>query len=336
MEIDVQNEQVFEQEELSPVEQLRLQWRQQPGFIPFVKQKNLIDQNAELLPYASVVSLRGWASPRAFAFQGLVLVAAILSLLNWYETRESGRLQDEIVGLQADVQAEVKRQQGIMDAARAETKKILASPRAIVWKTVPRQEALRQLASSQEDSRKSVQQYQERMAERENDLRSLQRAEAVANSGTPLVFALALVLAAGLVTGGVRRDYPKSNVRAAGDYYLYIATAWGLWSNLIFLVFLHFALSGNAYGLTRLTETVGPLFWVLFWMGFYMLVVWFFAGVAREMYKALRIRPPASEWSLGNKLLLRINNSFLMMFVMLEAIFLSGAYLIYVASRRFA
>ena len=331
-----ENEPELVEAELAPVEQFRLQWRQQPGFIPFVKQKNLIDQNAELLPYASVVSLPGWASPRAFAFQGLVLVAAILSLLNWYKTRDSGRLQDEIGALQADVQAEVKRQHGIMDAAQAETKKILASPKAIVWKTVPREEALRQLASSQEDSRNSLQQYKERMAGRENELRSLQRAEAVANSGTPLVFALALVLAAGLVTGGVRRDYPKSNVRAAGDYYLYIATAWGLWSNLIFLVFLHFALSGSAYGLTHLSDTVGPLFWVLFWMGFYMLVVWYFAGVAREMYKAMQIRPPASEWSLGNKMLLRINSSFLLMFVMLEAIFLSGAYLIYVFSRRSA
>jgi hypothetical protein len=240
------------------------------------------------------------------------------------------------VALQANVETEAKRQQGVMDAAQAETKKILSSPKPIVWKTVPRGEALQQLASSQEDARKSLQEYQQRMAERENELRSLQRAEAVANSGSPFVFSLALVLAAGLVTSGVRRDYPKSNVRAAGDYYLYFATASGLWLNLIFLVFLHFALSGNAYGLSHLSDTVGPLFWWLFWAGFYLLLVYYFAMVARSMYKALQVRPPTSDWSLSNKLLIRINNSFLMMFVTLEAIFLGGAYLVYLFSRRFA
>src|SRR5262245_60369125 len=67
MELEAQAEQVFEQAELSPLELFQQQWRQQPGFIPFVKQRNVIDQNAELLPYAGVFSLRGWASPRAFA-----------------------------------------------------------------------------------------------------------------------------------------------------------------------------------------------------------------------------------------------------------------------------
>ena len=330
------NEPEVVEAELSPVETFRLQWQQQPGFISFIKQKNMIDQNAELMPYAAILSPQGWSSPLVFACQGLVLAAALLSFLNWYETRDSGKLQDEIVALQANVETEAKRQQGVMDAAQAETKKILSSPKPIVWKTVPRGEALQQLASSQEDARKSLQEYQQRMAERENELRSLQRAEAVANSGSPFVFSLALVLAAGLVTSGVRRDYPKSNVRAAGDYYLYFATASGLWLNLIFLVFLHFALSGNAYGLSHLSDTVGPLFWWLFWAGFYLLLVYYFAMVARSMYKALQVRPPTSDWSLSNKLLIRINNSFLMMFVTLEAIFLGGAYLVYLFSRRFA
>ncbi len=322
--------------ELSPVELFRGQWQQQPGFIPFLKQKNLIDQNAELMPYAAVVSPRGWASPRVFAFEGLVLAAVLLSVLNWYETRDSGNLQDQIVALQASVQAEVARQQGVMDAAQAETKKVLASQKAIVWKNVPRAEALRQLSSSLEDSRQSLAQYREKMAERENELRATQRAEAIAYSGTPVMFSLALVLAAGLVASGIRRDYPKSNIRAAGDFYLYFATSSGLWLNLVFLVFLHFALSGSAYGLTHLSDTVGPLFWVLFWIGFSLLLIRYFSTIARDMYKAMQIRPPASEWSLANKMLLRINTSFLLMFATLEAIFLSVAYVVYLVSRRFA
>jgi hypothetical protein len=328
------NETVAVETDLSPVETFRLQWQQQPGVLPFVKQKNMIDQNAELMPYAAVVSPKGWSSPMVFACEGLILAAILLSFLNWYETRDSGRLQDEIVALQANVQAEIKRQQGVMDAAQAETKKILASPKAIVWKTVPRGEALQTLATSEQDARQSLQQFERKMADRETELRSKQRAEAVANSGTPLIFSLALVLSAGLVASGVRRDYPKSNVRAAGDYYLYFATSSGLWLNLVFLVGLHFALSGNAYGLSHMSDTVGPLFWGLFWIGFYLLLVYYFASVAKEMYKAMQVRPPSSDWSLSNKLLLRINSSFLVMFITLEAVFLGGAYLVFVFSRR--
>src|SRR5262245_41366954 len=195
--------------ELSSVEQFRLHWRQQPGAIPLLKQKSMIDQHADLLPYAAVVSPRGWSSPVVFAAQGLLVAAALFSLFNWYLTRDSGRLQDEIAALQANVAAEEKRQQGVMDAAQAETKRIDTSPRSIVWKTVPREQALSELESSQADARKSLQEYKQRMAARETDLRSQQRAEALANSGTPLIFSLALVLAAGLVTSGVRRDFPR-------------------------------------------------------------------------------------------------------------------------------
>jgi hypothetical protein len=328
------NETAAVETELSPVEHFRLQWQQQPGSIPFLKQKNMIDQNPELMPYAVIVSPKGWLSPLVFAGEGLILAAVLLSLLNWYQTRDKGNLQDQIVSLQANVQAEIKRQQGVMDAARAETKKIMSSPKAIVWKNVPREEALETLAASEVDARQSLQQFQKKMSDRETELRSLERAEAIANSGTPLIFCLALVFSAGLVAGGSRRDYPKSNVRAAGDYYLYFVTSSGIWFNLVLLVALHFALSSNAYGLSHMSDTVGPLFWGLFWIGFYILLLYFFAVVAKEMYKAMQVRPPASDWSLSNKLLLRINNSFLVMFVTLESMFLGGAYLVYVFSRR--
>jgi hypothetical protein len=329
----LQDETTFEQADLSPAEQLQLQWRQQPGFISFIRQKNVIDQNAELLPYAGVIKLPGWASPRAFAFQGLVLLAAILSLVNWYYTRDLGKVKDEILALQQNVKAEEKRQQGIMDAAQAERKKILASPKAIVWKTVPREEALQAVETSLSEGPKSLQEYKQRMAVREADLRSQLQSEAVANSGTPLVFALALVLSAGLIAGGVRRDFPRSVVRGAGDYYLYLATAYGLWPTLLLVVCLHYALSGGAWGLHGIPNTAGPLFWIVFWIGFCMLLLYYFGIVSRYMYRAMQIRPPANEWTLENRLLARISLSFLMVFGVMEAGFLSVCYLLYVATR---
>jgi len=330
----LQNEEVFEPRDLTPVEQFQLQWKQQPGFISLVRQKNVIDQNAELLPYAGAVYLPGWASPRAFAIQGLVVLALVLSFFNWYQTRHSGKLQDEIVALKAGLEDETRRQQGIIDAAQMETKRVLRSSRPVVWRktVIPHDEFLQQLNSTIADAKRSLQESQQKAAQREQDLRAIQAGQAIANSGTPLVFSLALVLAAGLVAGGARRDFPKSNVRAAGDYYLYLATAFGIWPNLVFLIFLHFALSGSAYGL----GSIGPLFWIIFWLGFFFLLLRYFVVVSRNMYKALQIRQWFEDWSLDNKMLLRIHSSFLIAFAMMEAAFLSLTYLLYVATRRFA
>jgi hypothetical protein len=336
MEAEVQAEQVFEEVELSPLELFQQQWRQQPGFIPFIKQRNVIDQNPELLPYAGVLAPAGWASPRAFAFQGLVVAAIVLSFLNWYKTHDQGKVREEIVELQANVQAELKRQQGSTAAAEAERKRILTSPKSIVWKTIPREEALREVETSLEESHKSLEEYTSRMALRERDLRAKEQAVAIAGSGTPLIFSVALMLAAGLIASGVRRDYPKSNVRPAGDYYLYLATAYGVLPNLGFVAVLHLVFSGFAWGVSGIADSMGLLFWLVFLGGFYYLLLRYFAVVSRDMYKALQIRPPASQWSADNKLLLRVHNSFLAAFVMIDAAFLSLTYLYYVVARHFA
>src|SRR6266700_5346878 len=100
--------------ELSATEQLKQQWNQQPGFTPFLRQKNTIDQNAELLPYAGVAGIPGWIPSLTFALQGLVLVAVIVSFLNWYVTHDAGKLHNDIVAMQATIQAEVKRQEDII------------------------------------------------------------------------------------------------------------------------------------------------------------------------------------------------------------------------------
>ena len=332
MELVYQEEEAINPGELTPQDQLRLQWQQQPGFIPFVRQKNVIDQNAELVPFAATAGLPGWITPGLFALQGLVLVAVIASFLNWQMTRHSGQLEDEITALQASVQTEVQRQDEIIAATQAEIRRISNSNKSsfklhLAATPLSRGQALAELNSSLEDTHASEEQYKEKMAAREHELRARQSALAIANSGSPLIFSLALLLAAGLFSQGAKKQFSRN--RQAGrlaDFYLYFATAEGLWPNLVLLVFMHVALSGNSYGLSGLFTSVGPLFWVVFWLGFYFLLLRYFVMVARDLYRAMQSRPPANEWGFDNRLLFRIHNSFLVVFAGLEVAFLALCY----------
>ena len=342
MEIVYQNEADSQERELTPQDHIKLQWRQQPGFIRFVRQKNVIDQNAELVPYAGAASLHGWIPARLFALQGLVLLSLVASLLNWMMTRHEGKLERQIVALQADAQEEIKRQEGINAAIKAEISRIANAPRSTFYlrmtgTRMSREEALQELYASLEESQRSEKQYKEKMAAEEHRLRARQSAQAIANSGTPLIFSLALVLAASLVSKGAPRDYSRLRPgNRLADYYLYFATAEGLWPNLVLVVFLHAALSRSAYGLASLFDSVGPLFWVVFWIGFYFLLLRYFVVVARDMYQAAQIRRPLNEWSPENRMLLSVHNSFLAVFAVLEAGFLALCYGLYLAQKAIA
>jgi hypothetical protein len=321
--------------ELTPQDHLRLQWQQQPGAILLLRQKNVIDQNAELLPYAAVAGLRGWISPGMFALKGLVLIAFIAAGMNWLTTRHSGKLEEEITALQASSRIEIKRQEEIISATQAEIRRISSSPSSsfkLHISAIPlsREQALTALNSSLEESRASEEQYKEKMAARERNLRARQSTMAIVNSGSPLIFSLALFLAAGLFSQGAQREFPRSrHARNLADYYLYFITAEGLWPNLVLLAFLFVALSGGDYGFDGLFSSVGPLFWVVFWLGFYGLLLHFFVMTARGLYRAMQARPPAAEWGFDNRLLFRIHNSFFIVFAGLEAVFLGLCYAFY-------
>jgi len=339
MEPVYQDEVVVNQEALTPLNQVKLKWNQQPGFLPLLRQKNLIDQHAALLPYAGPATLPGWLSPGMFALQGLVLIAAFASLLNWQMTRHAGKLEHEIAAVATSVQTETQRQEGIIAATEAEIRRISSSGKStfnlhISSTPLTREQALAALNSALNESRASEQQYKDRMAQRETQLRAKQSTLALANSGTPLMFALALVLAAGLVGKNVPREFARSRLaQRMGDFYLYFATAEGLWPNLVFIVFLHIALSGNVYGLNSVFDGVGPLFWVIFWIGFYFLVLRYMVTVARSIYQAAEVRLPGVEWGLENKMLLCIHNSVLITFVGLESAFLVLCCALYFASK---
>ncbi|HKD81403.1 MAG TPA: hypothetical protein VKH81_17040 [Candidatus Angelobacter sp.] len=338
MESVYQDEEVQQEAVLTPQDQIRLQWRQQPGFISLIRQKNVIERNAELLPYAGTAALDGWIPPRMFALQGLVLLSLIASLLNWPMTLHAGKLEDQITSLQASVQTETTRQQEIIAATQAEIARISRSSKAsfklhLSATPMTREEALLALNSALEESQRSEEQYKEKMATEEQRLRARQSALAIANSGTPLIFSLALVLAANLIGRGGQNLSRNRQAKWLTDYYLYFATAEGLWPNLVLIVFLHIALSRNAYGVSGLFESVGPLFWVVFSAGFYFLLLRYFVVVARDINQAMQIRRPANEYSLDNRMLLRIHNSVLIVFVGLEAAFLVLCYGLYLAQK---
>ena len=337
MESVYHDETVVSEAQLTPQDHLRLQWQQQPGVTTLVRQKNVIDQNPELVPYAAVAGLPGWISPGMFALQGLVLIAFIAAGLNWQMTRHSGKLQDEIVALQASSRTEIKRQEEIIAATQAEIRRISSSPNSsfkLHMSATPltREQALTALNSSLDDSRTSEEQYKQNMAAREHTLGAQQSTMAIVNSGSPLIFSLALFLAAGFFSQGAQKGFPRSrHAPNLADYYLYFITAEGLWPNLMLLGFLFVALSGSDYGLTGLFTSVGPLFWVIFWIGFYFLLLRLFVTAARGLYRAMQARPPANEWGFDNRLLFRIHNSFFMVFAGLEAVFLALCYGFYLA-----
>jgi hypothetical protein len=332
MELVYHDEAVLSEAQLTPQDQFRLQWQQQPGFMPLIRQKNVIDQNPELVPYAAVAGLSEWISPGLFALQGLVLIAVIAAGLNWQMTRHSGKLEEEITALQASSRLEVKRQEEIIAATQAEIRRISSSPNSsfklhISATPLTRGQALTALNSSLEDSRTSEEQYRQDMGARERNLRARQSTMAIVNSGSPLIFSLALLLAAGLFSQGAEKQFPRNrHARNLADYYLYFITAEGLWPNIVLLGFLFVALSGGDYGLSGLFLSVGPLFWVIFWLGFYFLLLRFFMMAARGLYRAMQSRPPANEWGFDNRLLFRIHNSFFVVFAGLEAVFLALCY----------
>jgi hypothetical protein len=327
-----QGEEVLQEQQLSPQELLRQQWQQQPGSLPFLLQKNVIDQNAELIPYAATAGIRGWFSPGLFALQGLVLVAIIFSALNWQFTRHAGKMEEEIAALQASTQNEVQRQDEIIAATEAEIRRISNSSKPtfklhLSPEPLTREQALAELNSALAESHNSEDQYKQKMAAREQELRARQSALAIANSVTPLIFSLALLMAAGLFSQFAQKDFRKNrHARRLADFYLYFATAEGVWPNLVLLMFLHIALSRNAYGVSDALASVGPLFWVVFWLGFYFLLLRYFVTVARDLYKAMQVRIPTNEWGFDNKLLFRIHNSFFIVFAGLEVVFLALCY----------
>ena len=113
MEYQLQEEEFIEVK--SPIDRLKERRTAQAGSIAFFRQFSLIQQNPELVQYAELARIKGWSQPLMFALQGLLLAAVLLSSVNWLLTKDHGKQTDEIAAVKADLETEMKRQQGVID-----------------------------------------------------------------------------------------------------------------------------------------------------------------------------------------------------------------------------
>jgi hypothetical protein len=334
-----QGEEVLEETVLTPEEKCVTLWNQQSGTLPFFRQRNLVRQNPELLPYASRFTLKAWTGPRRFALLGLVAAAAVLSFLNWSMTRKSGVQEEKIAALHVELQEEEKRLDEIIRATEAEIRTVKASSMSSLKlssseKPMSREAALEQLNRLLTDMRKPDQEFRRRIATQEAELQAEQGASALARSATPLMFSLALVFAAGMFQEGIRKDVRSRLAGRAGEFYLYAVTSEGLLANLAIVAFLHLGLSGRDYGLRGFLDALGPVFWLVFCVTFYAGTGWLLNKVSRLLYPALEIPRPGNELDFGNRVLVRLHNSFWAVFVGLESMALLLSYGYYILARR--
>ena len=303
-------------EVISPGEPLKQLWSQDSGLIALLRQKEIVTSRPEMLRWAGTVSLAGWSSPRAFAVKMLVVAVGFIALLNWGYTRNRGDVQAEIADLRTETAAELKRQDETVDATDAEIKSVQQSKNAtfnlrVSDAPLSRQDALDQLRAVKSDLRRSKLQYQRQQARAETALRAKQSASALFRSGTPLAFALALVFAAGLLREKIRRSFRRLKfAELADEHYLYLVGAEGLWLNLAVAALLTVGFSSASYGLSGMIARTGPIFWIVFFAGFYALLLYMLIKVVRGLHKALELPPPAADLSLENRALVAAHNSF--------------------------
>jgi hypothetical protein len=319
----------------SPIDRLRERWTAQQDPVSLLRQIKLLQQNPELVQYAELASLRGWTQPLLFAAQGILLVAVLLSGANWMMTKDHGKQAEDIAVVKADVVTEMKRLDGVIEAAQWEASRIKKSAKSSGFTVagvagLEKEDALQRLDALSAEARKSEDDYKAKAAVKEKQLHAEGDALALANSGTPIIFSLALIFAAQLFRRAAYNSYPQYKlIRNADDFYLYYLVSSGWWVNLSIVFLLNLVLSGQAHGMGHLIEGLGIVGAVVFWLGVYALLICGFYKVSKDLYKAMQIPAPRNLADFGNKLLLGMNSSFLVVFTAFEVVFLLLCYGVY-------
>jgi hypothetical protein len=309
----------------SPIDRFKEQWEKQPGALNFLRQVSVINQNPQSIQYAGLATLKGWAEPLIFGLQGLLLVSLLLSLTNWLITKDRGKQADQIALLQRDLEVEMKRQEGVIAATQQDMDRISKSTKkkefTVAGSPMPlsREDALQRHEALIDETKQLEQKYKNRNEAKQHELHAQGDAWALAYSGTPLVFSLALIFTAQVVRRGIQKDYGRAKlVRQADSFYLYFAVSRGIWINCALVAVLHLWLSADAYGLGGSSQSIGPIFSILLLLAIFGVVGYYFFIVSKDLYKAMQISPPSNYYGLGNKILVRLH-SFWLVFVVFEA-----------------
>jgi hypothetical protein len=332
MELELQPELI---EVKSPIDRFKEQLAQQPGVAGFLRQRNLVLQHPELVQYADLARAKGWTQPLGFALQGLVLSAFLLSGLNWWISHDHRQQAGEIAAVRAELESSDKTQQAVVAAAEFESTRIKHSRYSAGFTVasshnLTKDDALAQLDSLIEETRKSQDEAHRKAEIKIQNLRASQDGLALAASGTPLIFCLAILFAAQLFRRQTQQQYAASKLaRRADNFYLLSITSRGLWLNAGIIVILNLALSASAYGLGGAFEAIGPIGRGIFWLGIYALLLYWFLLVSKDLYKTMQLPIMGSYLSPDNRLLLYMHNSFWLVFAAFELPFLLLASAVY-------
>jgi hypothetical protein len=309
----------------SPIDRFKEEWAQMSGNKAFFRQRTFVLQSPDLVQYAELARAKGWIQPLRFALQALLLAAFFVSAFSWLCTHDGGKTEDEIAKVQAELDAQLKTAQANIDAPEFQMGRIQTSRKTSGFTVasstnLTKDEAREQLNALMEEKRKQ-QEEDKRLAEiKMQNIRAKGAGRALAASGTPVVFSLALIFAAPVFGKIMRNSYSRQKLaRQADSYYLYYVASRGLWLNCGVVVALNLFLSASGYGLGGLIEGVGVIGQTLFWLAFYGLVLYWFFDVSKDLHKAMQL-PKLSDYAgLDNKVLLYMHNSFWITFVVFEA-----------------
>ena len=323
----------------SPIDRFKEEWPKLSASTVFSRQRKFLLQNPDLVQYAELARVNGWKQPLMFALQGLLLAAFLLSVFSWLITRDEGKSADDIAKVQADLESQLRTEQGVMDSAQFEIKRIEKSRKTSGFTVatssdLTKEEALRQLNAQIDEAHKGQDEDKLKAELRIQNLHAAGDRFALLASGTAVIFSLSLIFAAPLFHIAMRKQYGKYKLTAQSDgYYLYYVVSRGLWLNLAVVIVLNLGLSGSAYGLGSLTEAIGPIGKITFWLALYAgLLYWFFA-VSKDLHKSMQLPRLKDYTGMENKVLLHIHNSFWITFAAFEATLALLAYGVYLLEK---
>lgn len=323
----------------SPIDRFKEEWPKLSASTAFSRQRKFLLQNPDLVQYAELARVNGWKQPLLFALKGLLLAAFLLSAFSWLITHDEGKSADDIAKVHAELESQLRTEQGVMDSAQFEIDRIEKSRKTSGFtvatsSNLTKEEALRQLNAQIDEARKGQDEDKVKAELRSQSLRAAGDRFALLASGTAVMFSLALIFAAPLFGRVMRSQYGSYKLTAQSDaYYLYYVVSRGLWLNLVVAIVLNVGLSGTAYGLGGVTEAIGPVGKIIFWLALYALVLYWFFSVSKDLHKALQL-PRLKEYTgMENKVLLHMHNVFWLTFASFEVILALLAYVVYLVEK---